>query len=119
MGFVFMTLIFYFHIEHRGKKRKILVLQHLKSLFLKRPFFSVNIQWSVLAASVACNAALCAERSLCGVAIVDDGTTGGLRRGRLVSYRLSECFSFIVYFSRLHLISSHLSHTLPRGLNPY
>ena len=43
----------------------------------------MNIQWSVLAASVACNAALCAERSLCGVAIVDDGTTGGLRRGRL------------------------------------
>ena len=43
----------------------------------------MNLQWSVLAASVACNAALCAERSLCGVAIVDDGTTGGLRRGRL------------------------------------
>ena len=44
---------------------------------------------------------------------------GGRGLGRLVSYRLSECFSFIVYFSRLHLISSHLSHTLPRGLNPY
>ena len=78
-----MTLIFYFHIEHR-RKRKISCFTTSWITFLETPaFLSVNIQWSVLAASVACNAALCAERSLCGVAIVDDGTTGGLRRRRL------------------------------------
>ena len=83
MGFVFMTLIFDFHIEHRGKK-KISCFTTSEVTFLETSvFLSVNIQWSVLAASVACNAALCAERSLCGVAIVDDGTTGGLRRRRL------------------------------------
>ena len=78
-----MTLIFDFHIEHRGKK-KISCFTTSEVTFLETSvFLSVNIQWSVLAASVACNAALCAERSLCGVAIVDDGTTGGLRRRRL------------------------------------
>ena len=56
------------------------------------------------------------------ICVVNKATGGGWGVGAgKVSFvsLISECFIFIVYFSRLHLISSHLSHTQPRGLNPY